>query len=171
LATAALRGLLVVAALALGFFVLSKAFPSGDEPLATPSGTAGSPLPTVSPSPAESPTRDVQEPRDPGEIRVQVLNGTEVSGLASDTAETLEEAGYDIVTVADAESAYEVTTIFHTPKFRLDAQILRDNYFQTAVLEVADPDVKADITVNIGSDYVDSQDSGGTEASPEETPS
>ena len=162
LATAALRGLLVVAALALGFFVLSKAFPSGGEPPAQPGGdVVNTTPPTTSPSVVDSPTRDVAEPLPPNEIKVQVLNGTEVSGLAADTAEILEQAEYDIVTIEDAEAPYEQTTIFHVPKRKIDAQLLRDAYFPTALLEVADEDTQADITVIIGSDYVDAQGAGG----------
>ena len=168
LATAALRGLLVVAALALGFFVLSKAFPTGDGgPVTTPGGDTGTISPLPSPSIAESPTRKAPEPRDPSQIKVQVLNGTEVAGLAGDAAEILEESGYDIVTVDDAEAPYDTTTVFHVPKRRVDAQLLRDAYYPTAVLEVADPDTKVDITVILGTDF---SESAGTEATPEETP-
>lgn len=172
LATAALRGLLVVAALALGFFVLSKAFPSGSDTTAQPGGgVVNTTPPTTSPSVVDSPTRDVPQPLPAEDVRVQVQNGTEVSGLAGDTAEILEQAGYDIVTVNDAEAPYEQTTIFHVPKRKVDAQVIQGQFFPTAVLEVADADVKVDITVIIGSDYVDAQESGGgggdsTEESP-----
>ena len=171
LATAALRGLLVAAALALGFFVLSKAFPSGDTtPTSTPGGQQETTaVPPVSPSPSEVPTRNVPETKDPSEITVQVLNGTDISGLASDTAQILEEAGYQISTIADAATSYEVTTIFHVPKRKADAQLLRDAFFPGAVLEVAGDDIKVDITVNVGADYAASLDQGGGGQS-EETP-
>jgi hypothetical protein len=169
LATAALRGLLVVAALALGFFVLSKAFPSGSD---TPAGTPGEPAITtssaVSPTVTPSPTRQIQEPSDPSDISVQVLNGTEVAGLAGDTADILGEAGYDVKTVGDAETAYETTTIFYVPKRKVDAQLLQQAFFPTAVLEVAEEDVKVDVTVILGSDYADSLEGGAT---PSESPS
>jgi hypothetical protein len=169
LATAALRGLLVVAALALGFFVLSKAFPTGETaPTGTPGEQPTLTTPATSPPVTESPTREAPEPLDPSEIKVQVLNGTEVSGLASDTAEILEQAGYDISTVDDAPDAYDTTTIFHVPKRRVDAQVLRDAYFQTAVLEIAtsEEDTKVDITVILGTDYAET----AGEATPTETP-
>jgi LytR cell envelope-related transcriptional attenuator len=170
LATAALRGLLVVAALALGFFVLSKAFPSGSETQADPGGAPASPSPSTSPSPVEVPTRDVEQPLDPSEIQVQVLNATDVSGLAADTAEILEQAGYEIVTVDDAPANEEVTTLFYVPKRKVDAQVMRDAYFPGAALEVADEDVKVDVTVVIGADYVAAQEDGGGGGSPEESP-
>jgi hypothetical protein len=167
LATAALRGLLVVAALALGFFVLSKAFPSGGESPATPTGADPTTLAPVSPSPVDSPTREVPEPLDPSEVEIQVLNGTEVSGLASDTADTLEAAGYQISTVGDAETAYDTTTIFHLRKRKADAQVLQQAFFPSAVLEIAEEDTKVDMTVILGSDYAESS---GTGESPAETP-
>lgn len=169
LATAALRGLLVVGALALGFLVLSKAFPSGDgAPVTTPGEQQETltTLPTPPPE-TETPGRTPPSPLDASEITIQVLNGTDVSGLASDTAELLEEAGYQISTIADAETSYDVTTIFHKPKRKVEAQILQGGFFPTATLEVADEDVKVDITVNVGADYAATQDSG---ASPAESP-
>ena len=172
LATAALRGLLVVGALALGFLVLSKAFPPGDSaPVSTPGDqeetltlttAPTSPAPTGKQSPRGQPT-----PLDPSEITLQVLNGTDVSGLAASTAETLEQEGYQISTIADAETTYEVTTLFHKPKRKADAQLLRDAFFPGAVLEVADESVKVDITVNIGADYAASAEGGGD---PSESP-
>lgn len=169
LATAALRGLLVVAALALGFFVLSKAFPSGDAaaPTGTPGGAPPPVAPAVAPSPSEVPTRDVPEPLDPSEIELQVLNGTDVAGLAADTAEMLEAEGYNIGTISDAETSYDTTTIFHLRKRRVDAQVLQQAFFPTAVLEIAEEDTQVDITVILGADYADA---GATDEATEETP-
>ena len=164
-----------MAALVLGFFVLSKAFPSGSEtPVEATPGDGGvvqtSPPPVVSPSPQKS-MRQPAEPKEPSELDVQVLNGTDVAGLAGDTAEILEAEGYNIATVEDAEGSYDVTTIFYTPKRKIEAQVLRDAFFPTATLEVADPDVKVDLTVTLGADYaasVGAADEGG--AAPEESP-
>lgn len=155
LATAALRGLLVVAALALGFFVLSKAFPTGGtaEPV-TPTGPVVTTPPT-SPSPATSPTRRVPQLLDPSQVSVQVLNGTNVSGLAAETADLLEQAGYDIRTIDDAPTSYDVTTIHYVPKRKADAEALAQAFFPTAVLEIAEDDLKVDVTVNIGEDYAE----------------
>ena len=166
LATAALRGLLVAAALALGVFVMLKAFPSGDTPPTTTPGEQQETLTTaapISPSPTDKPTRAVPEAKDPSEITLQVLNGTDVQGLASETAQLLEESGYQISTIADAETSYEVTTLFHVPKRKVDAQFLADAFFPGAVLEVAEDDIKVDITVNIGADYAATLEGGGSE--------
>ncbi len=157
LATAALRGLLVVAAIALGFFVLSKAFTTGGEtePVTPAVDTPVTTPPAMSPSPATSPQRNVPQPSDPADVSVQVLNGTNVSGLAADTAEILTGEGYDVGTIADAPRSYDVTTIHHKPRARVDAQFLRDQFFPGALLEVAEQDLPVDITVNLGADYAE----------------
>ena len=169
LATAALRGLLVVGAIALGLFVLSKGFPTGDSaPASTPpqEETTLTTDPT-SPAPTDQPTRNVPQPLDASEITLQVLNGTDQTGLAAETAEMLEEAGYQISTIGDAATSYPVTTLFYKPKRKVDAQILQGQFFPSAKLEVADEDVKVDITVNIGDDYAASLEAeGGTEETP-----
>ena len=157
-----------MAALALGFFVLSKAFPSDEAaPTGTPGGSATTISPPVATSPTEVPTRDIPEPLDPSEIEVQVLNGTDVAGLAADTAEILEAEGYQIGTISDAPTAYDTTTIFHLRKRRVDAQVLQQAFFPTAILEIAEEDTKVDITVILGADYADA---GATEETPTETP-
>jgi hypothetical protein len=159
LATAALRFVLVIAALALGVFVLSRAFPSGDE--AAPIGPTqpASPAATETASPPEVTTEpEAPATNEPGEIALQVLNGTDVSGLAADAAEILEADGYDVRTVDDAQNKpYEVTEIFFKRRFEADAQVLRDQYFPDATLQDAAPDAQVSITVIIGEDYADAQ--------------
>lgn len=162
----------MAAALALGFFVLSKAFPSGDTPPTTTPGEQEETLTTSAPpvisSPTGKPPRTAPEPKDPSDITLQVLNGTDVSGLASETAERLKAEGYQISTIADAETSYEVTTLFHVPKRKADAELLAEAFFPGAVLEVAEDDIKVDITVNIGADYAATLEEGGSETPEDE---
>jgi LytR cell envelope-related transcriptional attenuator len=164
LATAALRAVLVVAAVVLGVFVLSKAFPSGDQGTVpvTPDETATSPTPTTPPADGEQGGGGgggQPETHDPADIRVQVLNDTDVSGLAADTAALLEEEGYQVPTVDDYQGDVERTTIFFRPPFRADAEALRDSMFPTAQLEEADPDLRGvDLTVVLAEDYVEAQE-------------
>lgn len=160
LATAALRFVLVVAALALGVFVLSKAFPTGGEaaPLspsqpASPAGTETTPPPEVTTEPEEPVTHE------PSEIRLQVLNGTDEAGLAADAAEVLEVDGYDVRTVDDAPNKpYEVTEIFFKRAFEADAGVLRDQYFGGAELQDTAPDAQVSITIILGEDYAAAQE-------------
>jgi hypothetical protein len=159
LATAALRFVLVIAALALGVFVLSRAFPSEDEaaPItptqpASPAGTETTPPPEVTTEPEAPATHE------PGEIALQVLNGTDIGGLAADAAEILETDGYDVQTVDDAQSKpYEVTEIFFKRAFEADATILRDQYFTGAELQDTAPDAQISITIILGEDYAAEQ--------------
>jgi hypothetical protein len=163
LATAALRAVLVLAAVVLGVFVLSKAFPTGGEASVpvTPDEMATTPAPTTPPADGEETGGGgggggQLETHDPADIRVQVLNDTDVSGLAADTAALLEDEGYQVPTVDDYQGSVEQTTIFFRPPFRLDAQALRDSTFTTAQLEEADPDLRGvDLTVVLAEDYVD----------------
>jgi LytR cell envelope-related transcriptional attenuator len=162
-ATAALRAALVLAAVILGVFVLSKAFPTGgqaapvvpEEPVTTPSPTT--PPATEDQGGGGGGGGGAQEQHDPSDIRIQILNGTDVSGLAADTEVMLEEEGYRVPTVADAANKpVERTTIAFKRAFRADAEALRDRFFPDAQLETAAPDADADITVTLGVDYAES---------------
>ena len=160
LATAALRFVLVVAALALGVFVLSKAFPSGGEatPI-TPSQPASPATTETTPPPEVTTEPEAMATHEPGEISLQVLNGTDVAGLAADAAEALEADGYDIRTVDDAPSKpYEVTEIFFKRAFEADAGVLRDQFFPGAELQDTAPDAQVSITVILGEDYAAEQE-------------
>jgi hypothetical protein len=164
LATAALRAGLVLAAVVLGVFVLSKAFPTGGEAAVpgTPDETATTPAPTTPPADGEETGGGgggQPETHDPADIRVQVLNDTDVSGLAEDTGALLEDEGYQVPTIANYEGSVDQTTIFFRPPFRADAQALRDSLFTTAQLEEADPGLRGvDLTVVLAQDYVDAQE-------------
>lgn len=166
LVTAALRAVLVLAAVVLGVFVLSKAFPSGGEATVpqTPGEPATSPSPTT-PSPTGEQTGGggggggATETHDPEDIRTQILNGTDVGGLAADTQALLEEAGYDVVTVGDADNKpVERTIVTYARRFRADAEALQAEFFADAELQQAAPDADADITVTLGVDYAEAQE-------------
>jgi LytR cell envelope-related transcriptional attenuator len=161
LATATLRAGLIVAAVAIGVFVLSRAFPEADSP--TPQSTGG----PIVPSPATSPTEAEESPSPSPEaspevegVRLAVLNGTSETGLAAAAAQDLRALGYrvDDEDIGDAQNKpYEVTTLFFRPNSRLEAQHLRNTVFKGAKLERAtaqlDPDVR--ITVVLGLDWAD----------------
>jgi hypothetical protein len=162
LATAALRAVLVVAAVVLGVFVLSKAFPTGGQTSVpvTPEEVPTTPAPTSSPPTDEGGGGGGgagQETHDPADIVVHVLNGTDVSGLAADTQAMLEEEGYRVPTVGDAQDKpVGRTEIAYKRANKADAGVLRDQFFADAQLVVAAPDAEADITVTLGADYAES---------------
>lgn len=148
----------MVAAFALGIFVLSRAFPTGGEGApVTPSETTP-PAGATSPAPEVATESPAPTTREPSEIRVQVLNGTDVQGLADDTAGLLEDEGYDVREIADAQNKpYEITEIFFKRGFEADAQALADTYFPGAELKDTAPDAPVSITVILGLDYAEQQ--------------
>jgi hypothetical protein len=162
MATAALRGVLVVAAVLLGVFVLSRAFPSGgDAAPVAPEEAPTTPPPTSPPATGDQGGGGgggaQPEEHDPSEFQIQILNGTDVSGLAADTQAMLEEEGYRVPSVSDApDKPVERTTITYKRRFRADAEVLGQQFFPDAQLESAAPDADADITITLGVDYSES---------------
>lgn len=75
---------------------------TGGEPLDT--GT-GSTTPPDSAGGAEKPGR--------GEIKVEVLNGTKVSGLAASVSGELKKKGYVVLSSGNAKGAYDRTTVYY----------------------------------------------------------
>ena len=160
LSTAVLRAGLVVAAVVLGIFVLSKAFPSAEDVPPPTSDTAVSPEDTATET-------DTGEPQDGGNggqnqppqtpdvkgIEVAVLNGAGITDLASCVADqVVKDLGFKVGEVGNADSEYEVTTIFFTKKNRDAAQFLRDEGFPDADLRSASSGAFTDISLNLGPD-------------------
>ena len=92
---------------------------------------------------------------------VAVFNGTSVTGLAGDTADSLQkEYGVVPVEVADAPSPVSVTTIYYrTADDKNEAQYLAKNYFKKIDADVAklEPgsgvDKDAQLAIYLGTDY------------------
>jgi hypothetical protein len=158
LTTAALRAGLVIAAVVLGVFVLSRAFVGGEPQ------QEGVPGPVASPtaSPEEEPPPEEETPEAPPEearqegVVLEVRNGTNEAGLAQDTADELTDLGYEIVLVGNAARNYDQTTLFFQRGARPEAAHLADLRFEGAVLErMADDTVSdAEIIVVLGLDFV-----------------
>lgn len=160
LATATLRAALVVAALVVGVFVLSRAFPQAEAP--TPQSTAAprAPSPEASPTGEQETTPPPEQPSPRVEgVRLAVLNGTQETGLAAQTAQMLQGLGYrvDDEDVGNAQGSYETTTLFFRPNFRREAQHLRNTVFEGAQLERATDqlDAQVRITVVLGQDWAE----------------
>lgn len=159
LGTATLRAILVIAAVAVGFFVLSKAFPGASPATAPvpPSPPAGE---TTGPteSPTDGGTPETPEETDTPQIRgvtVQILNGTAEDGLAASYEEQLKNLGYRVPTVGNANQAYETSQIFFHKDYRADAQYLRREVLNQAQLERASNNVEeVNITVVLGDDAI-----------------
>jgi hypothetical protein len=151
--------MLVIVAVVVGVFVLTKAFPTA---------TSGAEVPQTQPPapevPQDQPSLPSPEPEpEPSPqivgVTLSVLNGTTKSGLAAETAEVLENEGYDIVTVGNAATQYETTTLFYRDReARIEALHLRRAFFHGAFLEaMPDDQVNEDVQVSVvlGSDYAE----------------
>ena len=173
LTTATLRAGLVVAAVVLGIFVLSKAFPTGGQ-VADGSQEPGAGIEEE--APAETPPEEEEEAPPPEEeepaperspdvegVALQVQNGTGVTGLAAATSEDLESLGYSIDSVGNAARSYEETTLFFRGGSRPEARHLRDTFFKgRAQLErmQAEQNGNIRIVVVLGQDFADRQGGG-----------
>jgi hypothetical protein len=85
-------------------------------------------------------------------ISVAVLNGTEASGLAAKAAELLEENGYDVLEVGNAEGRTETTLILdHRGQSRRAERV--SAVLGGGVISAApDGENPADVTVILGRD-------------------
>jgi LytR cell envelope-related transcriptional attenuator len=160
LSTAVLRAGLVVAAVVLGIFVLSKAFPSADEEPPQVAETA---------APEETETEEAETP-DGGDggkgtqapatpdvqgVEVAVLNGAGITDLAACVAdEVVRPLGFRVneADIGNADSEYEVTTIFFTKKVKDAAEYLRSEGFPDAQLRSASSEAFANLSVALGPD-------------------
>lgn len=109
------------------------------------------PSPSPVPSPSPSPTRQVE-----GEGRLQVLNGSGVSGQGTKAAAKLKEAGYEIVATGNAVRRYDKTTVFYQPGHEaLAREVAR--FIGTPLIEQAPSslDKTIPVTVVVGADYRD----------------
>lgn len=166
LATATLRGVLVVAAVILGVFVLSRAFPTSQNP-AVPEGPTTAPETQTPQTPEETgtPTSPATpaggECPDPGDVPpIQVLNGTDVTGLAADAAERLVRMGYKVpqAAISNASSSdYDTSVVLAKPAQEEAADCLAEDEFRGADREVATPDAEYEISVILGFDYANRQ--------------
>jgi hypothetical protein len=164
--TAVLRAGLVIAAVVLGVFVLTRAFPEGGTEAQTraPAAPTSSPTamttpPPVTASPTTSPGVAAESPAAPVSldgVTVQVLNGTNEDGLAAATAQDLEQLGVKILGVGNAARTYPITTLFFRPS---DSQPIADALAQAkfagAKLEPASNNLEPDVqvTVVLGEDF------------------
>jgi hypothetical protein len=156
LSTSVIRGALVVAAVVLGLFVASRAFPTSDE---TPTPPIVETDEEQTPEDEETPgqgggngQQQPQEPADPADVKVSVLNGTGITNLAACVAEeVVEPLDYRVTKVDDATSDYEVTTISYRKAFEANARQLREE-FPDAVLQPIGGGAVTDISIALGQD-------------------
>lgn len=164
LSTAVLRAGLVAAAIVLGIFVLTRAFPTGEE--AAPPVAEETTIPEETDTQPASPQEtgggdqgeggnqpDEGETPDVSGVEVTVLNGAGIDELAACVAENVvADLGFDVAEVGNAEAEYDVTTIFFTNQLRDEAEYLSTEGLPDAELRPAADEAFADIVVNLGPD-------------------
>jgi hypothetical protein len=160
LATSTLRAVVLIAVLVAGVVVLANAFDRNESESVTPTPgrtTSVSPTgPDATTTAGVTPPTTTPPPSPPVEgIVVKVLNGTNTTGLAGSTSDTLSQEGYTILEPGNSE-VRDQTTLFYRADSEAAAQGLKQRFFPTAVLEIADPAVfgtEANVTVILGADY------------------
>lgn len=96
--------------------------------------------------------------REPRKIRVVVLNGTSIDGLASRTANFLRENGCDILQIGDATSPHKNTVILDRNSRNLrKARRIRYLLRVGEMAYEADPAHIIEVTVILGEDYKSKQ--------------
>jgi LCP family protein required for cell wall assembly len=84
-------------------------------------------------------------------IRIQVLNGNGVGGAAGRMSQVLEDAGFEVVSIGDAETSdYELTTVITSPGSDDGQAIVTRLGF--GVVLIGDVDKRYDAIVIVGSD-------------------
>jgi LCP family protein required for cell wall assembly len=86
-------------------------------------------------------------------IRVTVLNATDIAGLASRTADILEENGYDVMEVGNAERRSATTLILDHRGQARRAERVAALLGGGAISPAPDGDNPADVTIVIGADF------------------
>ena len=143
--TGALRLAIIVALVVGGLAVLTRAFPEA----------GGGAIPTRSPSPLE--------PEPPEKIRIAVYNGTFEVGMAGETQQRLEDAGFRAAQDADDWPAKPIarTAVYFVGggQAKADAAFVRDQYFPGARVQRypqdgPELDPRVEVVILIGEDAV-----------------
>lgn len=89
-------------------------------------------------------------------VTLEILNGTEVNGLASRTSTLYQSYGYDVITVANADHHNYASTIILDRKGRIDiaqkiAEIIQCERVRTEIKSSGEE--SADVTIILGKDF------------------
>jgi len=117
-----------------------------------PSSTAASTA--APPTGAASVETTAGTARPPAQVRVVVLNGTAISGLAAGGVQRLAEAGYDVEPPGNYGQPVDTTRIWFTDGYALEAAALVA-FFPAATVEPlpgGEDDRDADVVVVLGPD-------------------
>lgn len=117
---------------------------SGPETSPTPTPTVLCTTPTPS-LPARLPQ--------PADVKVEVLNGTKQAGLATDTADALVLAGFDVVAFGNAATTSPGVAVVEYGKGDLPEAVVVASYFPGSELTQAKGNTGGVVTVTVGKQF------------------
>ncbi len=155
--------ILLVVALVLGIFILSKTGTGASAP------EVETQRPTTTKANSAATTTSTRAPRQPAAIKVLAANGSGVAGLGGKTGDRLTAAGYNSLAPTNTTTDVSTSVVAFTPGFEVEAAAVATvlGLPPTAVQALeADPPIEdtkgADIVVLVGPD-LDVTDAGETE--------
>jgi len=163
LATSTLRFAIIVALVVSGVLLINRAFPEGGTAALPPSGGLSSTPPPTTAPPTTPPPKS--SPQIEG-VRIGVFNGTNVTGLAAETASTLEKKfGYIQAQLGDTpqKPLAQTTLYYRTADDKIEAQALAQNFFKGLKVVISHlpaetgVDKSVQVAIYLGTDYVASQ--------------
>ncbi|MBI2049422.1 LytR C-terminal domain-containing protein [Candidatus Roizmanbacteria bacterium] len=131
-------------AILVGLFIFRQSFTSKEEKVS---------VVTLSPSPVKEPT---PEPVDLSKYTINVLNGSETDGAASNLKSDLEGVGFDVPSIGNADASNYTETIIQA-KEDVDKEYLAklrdvlEESFELGDTEELDEDAETDVVIIIGS--------------------
>jgi hypothetical protein len=150
MATSTLRGLILVALVALGFLGLTKLFPQNTSLGVTPgSSSITSPRsPGATPSASTSPSK-TRKPRPKAQVTVLVLNGTSRNFFGAEVSQSLKDDGYKVKTPQTYSKKIQTTIIYYQSDSLPEAQRLQRQRFQGSELKPAPATLSSDIDLEV----------------------
>jgi hypothetical protein len=114
-------------------------------------GAATTPSPTAS---CRTPKPRLPDPLPPRrQVEVEVLNGTDRSGLATQTADELAVVGFDVVAYGNADRTVDGVGRVTYAKGDLGSAVVVASYFPGVTLKRVDRNTGGVVTVTLGADF------------------
>jgi len=91
--------------------------------------------------------------------RLELLNGTETSGLAKEVSDMLISYGYNVVNLDKAPKTYEETTLYDysNGKYQYTVKFLTERYNAKVITQPTSSKSGIDLTLVVGENYFDDQ--------------
>lgn len=77
-------------------------------------------------APAASQTENNQSTINKASLKIKVLNGTKISGLAAQTKTTLENEGFEVESIGNAKNSYQTSYIYYKDGVDEGAKLVKD---------------------------------------------